>query len=99
MLSLHKKPFNRKNLILKKIYALLSSFDKIYAMMTKEEQRSLIKYLISDVQLYMPEERKTKAHFCKSITYRFPIEKELLAEFSDSGVHVETVVLLSREDN
>jgi len=77
---------------------LLSSFDKIYAMMTKEERRSLIKYLISDVQLYMPEERKMKARFCKSITYRFPIEKEVLAEFSDSGVHVESVVLLTTGD-
>ena len=97
--EMKKETIQQEKLNIKKIYALLSSFDKIYAMMTKEEQRSLIKYLISDVQLYMPEERKTKAHFCKSITYRFPIEKELLAEFSDSGVHVETVVLLSREDN
>ena len=93
--EMKKETIQQEKLNIKKIYALLSSFDKIYAMMTKEEQRSLIKYLISDVQLYMPEERKTKAHFCKSITYRFPIEKELLAEFSDSGVHVETVALLS----
>ena len=37
-----------------------------------------------------------KARFCKSITYRFPIEKEVLSEFSDNGIHVESVVLLER---
>ena len=94
--EMKKETLQQEKLNIKTIYALLSSFDKIYAKMTKEERRSLIKYLISDVQLYMPEERKMKARFCKSITYRFPIEKEVLAEFSDSGVHVETVVLLEK---
>lgn len=95
--EMKRETLQQEKLNIKTIYALLSSFDKIYAMMTKEERRSLIKYLISDVQLYMPEERKMKARFCKSITYRFPIEKEVLAEFSDSGVHVETVALLSKD--
>ena len=95
--EMKKNTLQQEKLNIKTIYALLSSFDKVYAMMTKEERRSLVKYLISDVQLYMPEERKMKARFCKSITYRFPIEKEILAEFSDSGVHVETVVQLVNE--
>ena len=96
--EMKKETLQQEKLNIKTIYSLLSSFDKIYAIMTKEERRSLVKYLISDVQLYMPEDRKVKAHFCKSITYRFPIEKEVLAEFSDSGVHVETVAQLIREN-
>ena len=78
--EMKKETLQQEKLNIKTIYALLSSFDKIYAMMTKEERRSLIKYLISDVQLYMPEERKMK-----------------LAEFSDSEVHVESVVCLERQ--
>lgn len=87
----------REKLNIKTIYALLSSFDKIYDMMSKEERRSLIKYLISDVQLYMPEERKKLGRCCKSITYRFPIDRAVLEEFSNSGVQVETVVSLVRK--
>ena len=84
------------NLNVQTIYSLLSSFDKIYDMMTKEERRALIKYLISEVKVYMPEERKALGRCCKEITYRFPIEKSVLADFSENGVHVETVVLLSK---
>jgi hypothetical protein len=65
-------------------------------MMTREERRSLIKYLIADVQLYMPAERKALGRCCKSITYRFPIEESVLKEFSDNGVHVETVCQMIR---
>lgn len=86
----------QEKLNIKTIYSLLSSFDKIYDMMTREDRRSFIKYLIANVQIYNSEERKVKARFCKSITYRFPIEKEVLSEFRDSGVHVEVVSLLSR---
>jgi len=94
--ELKKETLQQEKLNIKTIYSLLSSFDKIYDKMSKEERRSFVKYLISDVQLYTPEERKMKARFCKSITYRFPIEKEVLSEFSDNGIHVETVCLLAK---
>ena len=87
----------QENMNIKTIYALLSSFDKIYDRMSKEERRSLIKYLIAEVELYTSAERKETARFCKAIVYRFPIEPEVLAEFNDKGVRVETVVLLSRK--
>lgn len=87
----------QENLNIKTIYSLLSSFDKIYDKMTKEERRSLIKYLIAEVQLYTPTERKSLGRLCKAIIYRFPIEPEVLAEFNDKGIRVETVCLLIRE--
>jgi site-specific DNA recombinase len=91
-----RETLQQETLNIKTIYSMLSSFDKIYDMMTKEERRSLIKYLIADVQLYMPAERKALGRCCKSITYRFPIEESVLKEFNDNGVHVETIVLLTQ---
>lgn len=56
----------------------------------------MIKYMIADVQVFTPNERKEKARSCKSITYRFPIEQAVLDDFSDKEVRVESVVLLRR---
>ena len=78
------------------IYSLLWSFDKIYDRMTREERRSLVKYLIAEVETNTAEDRKKLGRCCKSITYRLPIEKPVLTEFANSGVRVETVVLLSK---
>ena len=88
----------QENLNIQTIYSLLSSFDEIYDKMSREERRSMVKYMIADVELFMPNERKEKARSCKSITYRFPIEQSVLDDFSDKGVRVETVVLMSRKD-
>lgn len=87
----------QENLNIQTIYSLLSSFDEIYDKMSREERRSMVKYMIADVELFMPNERKEKARSCKSITYRFPIEQSVLDDFSDKGVRVETVVLLSQQ--
>ena len=78
------------------IYGLLWSFDKIYDRMTREERRSLVKYLIAEVETNTAEDRKKLGRCCKSITYRLPIEKSVLTEFANSGVRVESVVLLER---
>lgn len=87
----------QENLNIQTIYSLLSSFDEIYDKMNREERRSMVKYMIADVELFTPNERKEKARSCKSITYRFPIEQSVLDDFSDKGVRVETVALLSRQ--
>ena len=87
----------QENLNVQTIYSLLSSFDKIYDKMSREERRSMIKYMIAEVQLYMPDERKDKGCCCKSITYRFPIEQAVLDDFSDKGVHVETAAVLQKK--
>ena len=79
------------------IYGLLWSFDKIYDRMTREERRSLVKYLIAEVETNTAEDRKKLGRCCKSITYRLPIEKSVLTEFANSGVRVETVCLLIRQ--
>ena len=75
---------------------ILSSFDIIYDRMNAAERRDLVKYLISEVELFPREEQKTQKRFVKAIAYKFPIEQKVLTQFDECGASVETVVLLSR---
>ena len=75
---------------------ILSSFDAIYDRMNAAERRDLVKYLISEVELFPREEQKTQKRFVKAIAYKFPIEQKVLTQFDECGASVETVVLLSK---
>ena len=61
------------------------------------ERRDLVKYLISEVELFPREEQKTQKRFVKAIAYKFPIEQKVLTQFDECGASVETIVLLQRE--
>ena len=76
---------------------ILSSFDAIYDRMNAAERRDLVKYLISEVELFPREEQKTQKRFVKAIAYKFPIEQKVLTQFDECGASVETVVLLSQQ--
>ena len=65
--------------------------------MNAAERRDLVKYLISEVELFPREEQKTQKRFVKAIAYKFPIEQKVLTQFDECGASVETIVLLSRE--
>ena len=76
---------------------ILSSFDAIYDRMNAAERRDLVKYLISEVELFPREEQKTQKRFVKAIAYKFPIEQKVLTQFDECGASVETVCLLSKK--
>ncbi len=82
------------------IYKILIYFDKFYSLMNEEERRKLMESLIEEIQIY--EERQPNGQWLKSITFRLPIiEKDMIISVGDgldSEQHVETVVLLSREN-
>ena len=65
--------------------------------MNAAERRDLVKYLISEVELFPREEQKTQKRFVKAIAYKFPIEQKVLTQFDECGASVETVVLLSHK--
>ena len=67
-----------------------------YDRMNAAERRDLVKYLISEVELFPREEQKTQKRFVKAIAYKFPIEQKVLTQFDECGASVETVVLLSK---
>lgn len=75
---------------------ILSSFDAIYDRMNEAERRNLVKYLISEVELFPREEQKTQKRFVKAIAYKFPIEQKVLTQFDECGASVETVCLLTK---
>lgn len=78
------------------IYKVLICFDKLYFAMNDVERRQLIEALIAEIQIY--EERKPNGQWLKSIRFKLPIIENDLSIGLDNGEHVETVVLLSRND-
>ena len=71
-------------------------FDAIYDRMNAAERRDLVKYLISEIELFPHEEQKTQKRFVKAIAYKFPIEQKVLTQFDECGSSVETVARLTR---
>lgn len=79
------------------IYKVLIYFDKLYFAMNDVERRQLIEALIAEIQIY--EERKPNGQWLKSIRFKLPIIENDLSIGLDNGEHVETIVLLQRENS
>ena len=95
--SLMKKTtLESEQMSVQSMIGILSSFDAIYDRMNAAERRDLVKYLISEVELFPREEQKTQKRFVKAIAYKFPIEQKVLTQFDECGASVETVCLLSK---
>ena len=93
--SLMKKAtLESEQMSVQSMIGILSSFDAIYDRMNAAERRDLVKYLISEVELFPREEQKTQKRFVKAIAYKFPIEQKVLTQFDECGASVETVCLL-----
>ena len=86
----------QESLNVEMIYKILLSFDEIYDKMD-EEKRELIKCMIKEIKLYLPEEQKEQGHAVKSIVYSFPIEEDVIQSLRVKETHVETVVMLSHK--
>ena len=95
--SLMKKTtLESEQMSVQSMIGILSSFDAIYDRMNAAERRDLVKYLISEVELFPREEQKTQKRFVKAIAYKFPIEQKVLTQFDECGASVETVARLTR---
>ena len=95
--SLMKKAtLESEQMSVQSMIGILSSFDAIYDRMNAAERRDLVKYLISEVELFPREEQKTQKRFVKAIAYKFPIEQKVLTQFDECGASVETVARLTR---
>ena len=92
-----KATLESEQMSVQSMIGILSSFDAIYDRMNAAERRDLVKYLISEVELFPREEQKTQKRFVKAIAYKFPIEQKVLTRFDECGASVETVVLLSHK--
>ncbi len=77
------------------VYKIMQNFGKLYAIMSDEEKKNLITYLIKEIQIYPNGESKMPL---KSIEFNFPIYidgKEVRKVLWERGNTVETVCLLS----
>lgn len=81
---------------LENLFKIMQNFGELYAIISDEERKSIISYLIKEIQIYPHDEGDQPL---KSIEFNFPVYrngqeiKELLWE---KGNTVESVVLMSR---
>lgn len=95
--KLRKSSIEMEAITLDNVYKIMQNFGKLYAIMSDEEKKSLITYLIKEIQIYPNGESEMPL---KSIEFNFPIYidgKEVRRVLWESGNTVETVVLLSQQ--
>lgn len=79
------------------IYKTLMYFDTLYNRMNEEEKRVLLSILIKEINIY--NEKQPNGQWLKEIEFALPIiADEQLYMSLDNGNHVETVVLLSKQN-
>ena len=86
-----------ETITLDNIYKLMLNFGKLYDIISDEEKKSLITYLIKEIQIYPNGESEQPL---KSIEFNFPIYRdgqEVRRLLWEKGNTVETVVLLSQQ--
>lgn len=79
------------------IYKILLNFGKLYDRISDEEKKSIITYLIKEIQIYPNGESEMPL---KSIEFNFPIYRNgraIRRLLWEKGNTVETVCLLTRE--
>ena len=96
--KLRKSSIEMETITLDNIYKLMLNFGKLYDIISDEEKKSLITYLIKEIQIYPNGESEQPL---KSIEFNFPTYRdgqEVRRLLWEKGNTVETVCLLSRKD-
>ena len=94
--KLRRSSIEMEAITLENVYKIMKNFGKLYAIMSDEEKKSVISYLIKEIQIYPNGESEMPL---KSIEFNFPIYrdgKEVRKVLWERGNTVETVVLLSQ---
>ena len=94
--KLRKSSIEMETITLDNIYKLMLNFGKLYDIISDEEKKSLITYLIKEIQIYPNGESEQPL---KSIEFNFPIYRdgqEVRRLLWEKGNTVETVALLVR---
>ena len=96
--KLKKNAVEMQTISLENIYAIMQKFSELYDIITDEEKKAIVQYLIKEIQIYPKSESSTPL---KSIEFNFPIfyDGEVSNKFLlEMGKHDETVTLLQRKD-
>lgn len=95
--KLKKSSIEMETITLDNIYKLMLNFGKLYDIISDEEKKSLITYLIKEIQIYPNGESEQPL---KSIEFNFPIYRdgqEVRRLLWEKGNTVESIVLLSHK--
>lgn len=95
--KLRKSSIEMETITLDNIYKLMLNFGKLYDIISDEEKKSLITYLIKEIQIYPNGESEQPL---KSIEFNFPIYRdgqEVRRLLWEKGNTVEAVCLLTKE--
>ena len=96
--KLRRSSIEMEAITLENVYRIMENFSKLYAIISDEEKKSLVSYLIKEIQIYP---NGTSDRILKSIEFNFPIYRdgrEIRKLLWENGNTVETVVLMSRKD-
>lgn len=91
--KLRKSSIEMETITLDNIYKLMLNFGKLYDIISDEEKKSLITYLIKEIQIYPNGESEMPL---KSIEFNFPIYRdgqEVRRLLWEKGNTVETILL------
>ena len=94
--KLRRSSIEMEAITLDNIYKLMLNFGKLYDIISDEEKKNLITYLIKEIQIYPNGESEMPL---KSIEFNFPIYRdgqEVRRLLWEKGNTVESVVLMSR---
>ena len=94
--KLRRSSIEMEAITLDNIYKILLNFGKLYDRISDEEKKSIITYLIKEIQIYPNGESEMPL---KSIEFNFPIYRngrEIRRLLWEKGNTVETVVLMSK---
>ena len=95
--KLRRSSIEMEAITLENVYRIMENFSKLYAIISDEEKKSLVSYLIKEIQIYP---NGTSDRILKSIEFNFPIYRdgrEIRKLLWENGNTVETVCLLSRK--
>ncbi len=97
--KLRKQGIEMESISLENIYEILRTFEEIYDIMDDKEQKTLITYLIKEIQIN-PNDQNDCVMPLKSIEFNFPLYKggkEVRKIFWETQSSVETLVCLARK--
>jgi len=89
--KLRRSSIEMEAITLENVYRIMENFSKLYAIISDEEKKSLVSYLIKEIQIYP---NGTSDRILKSIEFNFPIYRdgrEIRKLLWENGNTVETV--------
>ena len=91
--KLRRSSIEMEAITLENVYRIMENFSKLYAIISDEEKKSLVSYLIKEIQIYP---NGTSDRILKSIEFNFPIYRdgrEIRKLLWENGNTVDTVVV------